>query len=324
MTMTRRNYYILTDGILKRRENTLYFINKDGKRPLPIHAIYSIYAYSSLSISSQVVNLLSKEGIPIHFFNKYGFYSGSFYPRETLLSGDVVIKQAKHFIDSEKRLRLASDFVKGAISNMKRVLSYYNLDNNMDILLEDLRSCAKITEIMNVEGRARAEYYKLLDEILPEDFKIGERTRRPPQNMTNALLSFGNSLLYSTIISEIYNTQLNPTISYLHEPFERRYSLALDISELFKPIIVDRLILYLIKKNMINETDFEKDLNYSLLNENGKRKFITEYDKRLKKTIKHRKIRRKVSYKRLIRLECYKLIKHLLGKEQYKPFISWW
>ncbi|MDI9623610.1 MAG: type I-B CRISPR-associated endonuclease Cas1b [Candidatus Aenigmatarchaeota archaeon] len=322
--MTRKNYYILTDGILKRKENTLYFINKDGKRPLPIHSIYSIYAYSSLSISSQVVNLLSKEGIPIHFFNRYGFYSGSFYPRETLLSGDLVIKQAKHFIDNEKRLKLASDFVKGAIFNMKRVLSYYGLDNNMDTLLEDLKSCKKITEIMNVEGRARADYYKLLDEILPEGFRIGERTRRPPENMANALLSFGNSLLYSTIISEIYNTQLNPTISYLHEPFERRYSLALDISELFKPIIVDRLILYLIKKNMIDETDFEKDLNYSLLNENGKRKFVTEYDKRLKKTIKHRKIGRKVSYKRLIRLECYKLIKHLLGKEKYKPFISWW
>ena len=322
--MTRKNYYILTNGILKRKENTLYFLNKDGKRPLPIHAIYSIYAYSALSISSQVVNLLSKEGIPIHFFNKYGFYTGSFYPRETLLSGDLVIKQAKHFIDNEKRLKLAASFVEGAISNMNRILSYYNLDNNMDALLQDLGSCDKITEIMNVEGRARAEYYKLLDKILPENFRIGERTRRPPQNMANALLSFGNSLLYSTIISEIYNTQLNPTISYLHEPFERRYSLALDISELFKPIIVDRLILYMIKKNIINSGDFEKDLNYSLLNENGKRKFITEYDKRLKKTIKHRKIGRKVSYKRLIRLECYKLIKHLLGKEQYKPFISWW
>lgn len=322
--MTRKNYYILTNGILKRKENTLYFINKDGKRPLPIHAIYSIYAYSALSISSQVVNLLSKEGIPIHFFNKYGFYTGSFYPRETLLSGDLVIKQAKHFIDNEKRLKLATSFVEGAISNMNRILSYYNLNNNMDALLQDLGSCGKITEIMNVEGRARAEYYKLLDKILPENFRIGERTRRPPQNMANALLSFGNSLLYSTIISEIYNTQLNPTISYLHEPFERRYSLALDISELFKPIIVDRLILYMIKKNIINSGDFEKDLNYSLLNENGKRKFITEYDKRLKKTIKHRKIGRKVSYKRLIRLECYKLIKHLLGKEQYKPFISWW
>jgi len=322
--MTRKNYYILTNGLLKRKENTLYFINKDGKRPLPIHAIYSIYTYGALSISSQVVNLLSKEGIPIHFFNRYGFYTGSFYPRETLLSGDLLIKQVEHFIDNEKRLKLASDFVKGAISNMKRVLSYYNLDNNMDALLENLNSCDKITKIMNVEGRARADYYRLLDKILPKDFRIGERTRRPPKNMTNALISFGNSLLYSTIISEIYNTQLNPTISYLHEPFERRYSLALDISELFKPIIIDRLILYLIKKNMIDKTDFEKDLNYSLLNENGKRKFIAEYDKRLKKTIKHREIGRKVSYKRLIRLECYKLIKHVLGKEQYKPFISWW
>jgi len=322
--MTRKNYYIITDGILKRKENTLYFMNKDGKRPLPIHAIYSIYAYGALSISSQVVNLLSKEGIPIHFFNRYGLYTGSFYPRETLLSGDLVIKQAKHFIDDEKRLKLAITFVKGAISNMKRILSYYNLDNNMDALLRDLGSCGKITEIMNVEGRAKAEYYRILDKVLPESFKIGERTRRPPRNMANALLSFGNSLLYSTIISEIYNTQLNPTISYLHEPFERRYSLALDISELFKPIIVDRLILYMTRKNIINSKDFEKDLNYSLLNENGKRKFITEYDKRLKKTIKHRKIGRKVSYKRLIRLECYKLIKHLLGKEQYKPFISWW
>lgn len=322
--MSRRNYYILTDGILKRKENTLYFVNKDGKRPLPIHAIYSIYAYSALSISSQVLNLVSKEGIPIHFFNRYGFYTGSFYPRETLLSGDLVIKQAKHFIDNEKRLKLAIAFVKGAISNMNRILSYYNLDNNMDALLQDLGSCDKITEIMNVEGRARAEYYKLLDKVLPREFQIGERTRRPPRNMANALLSFGNSVLYSTIISEIYNTQLNPTISYLHEPFERRYSLALDISELFKPIIVDRLILYMIKRNIIKSGDFEKDLNCSLLNETGKRKFITEYDKRLKKTIKHRKIGRKVSYKRLIRLECYKLIKHLLGKEQYKPFISWW
>lgn len=322
--MGRKNYYILTDGILRRKEDTIYFINKNGKRPLPIHAIYSIYAYSALSISSQVINLLSKEGIPIHFFNKYGFYIGSFYPRETLLSGDLIIKQAEHFIDYKKRLKLALNFVEGAILNIKRVLSYYDLDNNMDDLIQKLKLCSKITEIMNVEGRARAEYYKLLDKILPENFRIGERTRRPPRNMANALLSFGNSLLYSTIISEIYNTQLNPTISYLHEPFERRYSLALDISELFKPIVVDRLLLYLIKKKIIKETDFEKDLNYSLLNLDGKRKFITEYDKRLKKTIKHRKIGRKVSYRRLIRLECYKLIKHLLGKEKYKPFIMWW
>jgi CRISPR-associated protein Cas1 len=129
--------------------------------------------------------------------------------------------------------------------------------------------------------------------------------------MVNALISFGNSLLYSTVLSEIYHTQLNPTISYLHEPFERRYSLALDLSEIFKPILVDRLIFYLVNKRMLKEEDFEKDINYCLLNEKGRKIFLKEYDERLKKIIKHRELNRKVSYRRLIRLEAYKLMKQL-------------
>ncbi|MCK9150520.1 type I-B CRISPR-associated endonuclease Cas1b [Methanobacterium alcaliphilum] len=322
--MTRKNYYLMSDGILKRRENTVYFINKDNKKPLPINKIYSIYAYGSLSFSSQVVNLLAKEGIPIHFFNYYGFYSGSFYPRETLLSGDLLVKQAEHFLDFEKRIILAKKFVEGAAKNMMKVLAYYNVDNPIKEILSELTDCDVITEIMNVEGRIRADYYGRLDEILPEDFQIGKRSRRPPENMINSLISFGNSLIYSTTLSEIYNTQLNPTISYLHEPSERRYSLSLDLSEIFKPILVDRLILYLVKKRMLNENDFEKDMEYCLLNENGRKVFLKEYDKRLKKTIKHRELNKNVSYRRLIRLEAYKMIKHLLGSKEYKPFVMWW
>lgn len=88
----------MSDGILKRKENTLYFHNKEGKKPIPISKIYSIYSYGSLSFSSQAVHLLAKEGVPIHFFNYYGFYDGSFYPRETLLSGDSLIKQAENYL----------------------------------------------------------------------------------------------------------------------------------------------------------------------------------------------------------------------------------
>ena len=142
--------------------------------------------------------------------------------------------------------------------------------------------------------------------------------------MMNSLISFGNSLLYSTIISELYNTQLNPTISYLHEPFERRYSLALDLSEIFKPILVDRLILYMVKRKIIKRGDFDRDMNYCLLNDSGRKKFIIEYDKRLSKTIKHKDLMRKVSYRRLIRLDAYKLIKHLIGEKRYEPFLIWW
>lgn len=322
--MTRRNYYLTTDGLLKRKENTVYFLNKDSKRPLPINKIYSIYAYGALSISSQVLNLLSREGIPVHFFNRYGFYTGSFYPRETLLSGDIIIKQAEHVLDDGRRMELAKSFVRGAALNMKRVLGYYGLENGISDTLGDLESSSSITEVMNVEARIRSDYYRTIDEVLPDGFRIERRTRRPPENMTNAMISFGNSLLYSTIITELYNTQLNPTISYLHEPFERRYSLALDLSEIFKPTIIDRMIISLIKKRAIKVEDFEQGMNQCLLSDSGKRKFLAEYDRRLGKTVKHRELGRKVSYRRLIRLEAYKLIKHLIGQKRYEPFVMWW
>lgn len=322
--MLRKNYYILSEGILKRKENTLYFVNNKGKKPIPINKIYSIYAYGQITFSSQVMSLLAKKGIPIHFFNYYGFYNGSYYPRETLLSGDLLVRQAEYYLNQSKRLELAKLFVEGAANNILKVLSYYKIENDVNEILKELTKTNKITEIMNVEGRIRSEYYSKFDEILPEEFKMEGRSRQPPKNMINSLISFGNSMMYSTVLTEIYNTQLNPTISYLHEPFERRFSLSLDLSEIFKPIFVDRLIFYLVNKRMITKKDFNQDLNCCLLNDSGRNKFIKEYNKRLEKTIKHKDLSKKVSYQRLIRLEAYKLKKHILGIKKYNPFVIWW
>jgi CRISPR-associated protein Cas1 len=126
------------------------------------------------------------------------------------------------------------------------------------------------------------------------------------------------------VITEIFNTYLHPTISYLHEPSDRRFSLALDIADVFKPLLVDRVIFNLINRKIIREEHFEKDLNYCLLNDEGRKLFLTYYKTQLETTIKHRKLNRKVSYQRLIRLECYKLQKHVLGMEKYEPFVIWW
>lgn len=322
--MSKKNYYILSEGILKRKENTIYFVNEKGKKPIPINKVYSIYAYGQITFSSQVMSLLSKNGVPIHFFNYYGFYSESYYPRETLLSGDLLVKQADYYLNIQKRLELAKLFVEGAANNILKVLAYYKIENNIKETLSELNSTNKITEIMNIEGRIRSEYYSKFDEILPDDFKMEGRSRQPPKNMINSLISFGNSMMYSTVLTELYNTQLNPTISYLHEPSERRFSLSLDLSEIFKPIFVDRLIFYMVNKRMLSKKDFNEDLNCCLLNDKGRNKFIKEYNKRLEKTIKHKKLKKNVSYQRLIRLEAYKLKKHILGIEKYDPFVSWW
>lgn len=327
----RTNYYITKDGILQRKENTVYFINKDERRALPINKIYAIYAYGSLTFTSGVVSYLAKNGIPIHFFNRYGYYEGSLYPRETLLAGDVTIHQSQYYLDSEKRVFLAWRFVEGAAKNILKNLRYYSSTKSLEKQIEKIESEIEaanedktIPELMGIEGHIRDTYYSALDHIFPEEFRIDKRIKRPPNNKTNTLISFGNSLMYSTVLTEIYNTQLNPTISYLHEPFERRFSLSLDVAEIFKPIIVDRVIFKLVNKNMLKDSHFEGDLGDMLLSDSGRRLFLQEYNERLSRTIKHKNLGRAVSYQRLIRLELYKLEKHILGVKEYKPLVMWW
>ena len=117
-----------------------------------------------------------------------------------------------------------------------------------------------IDELMGVEGNMRRMYYEGFNLII-DDFEMGSRTKQPPGNEVNALISFGNMMCYSQCLRAIHQTQLNPTISYLHTPGERRYSLALDISEIFKPILVDRVIFKVLNKKMIQEKHFDKSLN---------------------------------------------------------------
>lgn len=146
----------------------------------------------------------------------------------------------------------------------------------------------------------------------------------PPDNMINSLISFVNSLIYSKTLTEIYHTQLNPTISYLHEPESRRYSLCLDLSEIFKPLIGDRLIFSLLNKNQITENSFTRELNFLHLKKEASQLIVNELEKKLQATIMHKDLHRKVSYQYLIRLEAYKLIKHLIEEKEYEGFKMWW
>ena len=325
--MRKHSITLLSDGTLFRRENTIYFENERGKKPLAVEGIYDLYIYGHVTITSQALHYLAQKGIAVHFFNHYGHYDGSFYPRESLNSGDLVIRQAEHYLDGEKRLMLARLFVRGSALNMERNLKRWKVNDGFSEelrgLLEELEGARKITEVMNVEARIREAYYSRWDDHLPEGFKIVKRTRRPPENEMNALISFLNSRLYATIVSELYNTQLVPTVSYLHEPGERRFSLALDLSEIFKPIVADRLATRLVTKRMLSKGHFREELKGVLLTKEGMKKVLSEYEKELTKSVKHPELKRNVTKKRLIRLEAYKLIKHLVGVKEYEPLVAW-
>jgi len=146
----------------------------------------------------------------------------------------------------------------------------------------------------------------------------------PPKDPINALMSFGNSIMYTNVLKEMYKTQLDPTVSFLHEPSSKRFSLSLDIAEIFKPLIIDPIIFSLVNNRRLAKNDFVYEDEICYLSEGGKKKFLADFESKMNTTIKHRKLNRQVSYKYFIRLECYKLIKHLIGDEKYKALKAWW
>ncbi len=305
----------------------------DGKKVFrPIESVSDIFLFSEHTLNTKLLNFLGQSKVPLHVFNYYGFYSGSFFPREQYLSGHVTIKQATHYLDRSNRMALAYEILNAAASNILTNLTYYknrgrDVESKIDQIKElktSLKTADSVPYLMGIEGNIRDLYYSVFAEIVRNKIEFEKRVKRPPDNFINTLISFGNSLVYTSVLSEIFRTQLDPTISFLHEPGYRRYSLALDIAEIFKPIILDRMIFSMINKNEITEKDAEKTLKHCYLKDKGRMKFLRKYDERLKKTVKHKKLNRHVSYKRLIRLECYKIVKHILGEEKYTGFKMWW
>ena len=195
---------------------------------------------------------------------------------------------------------------------------------DIDNIRKNIYKSKSVTELMGYEGNIRKIYYKSWNTIVNQNINFEKRVKNPPDNMINTLISFVNTMIYTRVLSEIYKTQLNPTVSFLHEPGTRRFSLALDISEIFKPLLGDRLIFSLLNKNQINERSFTESLNFLHLKKEASQIIARELDSRMQTTIKHKELNRDVSYQYLIRLECYKLIKHLIGEKEYEPFKIWW
>lgn len=378
---TKQPFYIFSNGVLMRRENTISFVpyvaqdevtvetdpslyleeeeaetyslnpakgeslNTAARRVIPINNIDSFLVFGEVSFNTKFLNFLTRHRIPLHLFNYYGFYSGSYYPREHLLSGYVVVNQVKHYSTAKKRQEIAKEFIEAAAANILRNLKYYTADSRqtamsdegvgilyhtisqIEALSNSIAQSSDIPALMGIEGNIRKVYYQAWQQLLRSAdpaFSFSERVKRPPDNAVNALVSFGNSLMYSACLTEIYRTQLNPTISFLHEPSERRFSLALDLAEVFKPMFIDRLIFKLVNTKEIQVKHFTKALNFCHLNDAGRKIVVKEFEERMRTTIKHRGLGREVSYRRLIRLECYKIIKHLIGEEPYHAFRSWW
>ncbi|MGC9073840.1 MAG: type I-B CRISPR-associated endonuclease Cas1b [Caldisericum sp.] len=314
-------YYISKDGKIEREGNTLYFIGEDFKKHLPVMNIRDLIITGKVSISSWALDYISKLGIIVHFISEDYTYLSTIMPSNNDETGNITIKQAIHYLDTEKRMYIASEIVKGIKHNIIKNLKYYNKKIDLNNFIERIESYKvsndSIEGLRGIEGNIWNLYYSAFPLIYNGAEKF-ERKYNPPPDPLNALISYGNTILYSLVLSSIKISGLNPSISYLHEPSDRSFSLALDIADIFKPVIVERLIGTLLNKKILNDKYFIYNEKGCYLNEYGRRIFLENFKNKMEDTLK---INNKYySYQGLITEECYKLKRHLEDRERYKAY----
>ncbi|WP_058365093.1 type I-B CRISPR-associated endonuclease Cas1b [Haloparvum sedimenti] len=328
-----KNYHVFSDGRIERRDDTLRVVTDDGdKKHIPVEHAEAVFLHGQIDFNTRFVSFLNSEGVAAHVFGWKDYYSGSVIPEKGQRSGRTVVAQVNAYEDEQQRLRIAREFVAGSIHNMRANVAYYDsrgreLERSLDELdaaAERVDETNDVAELMGVEATARKAYYATFSTILPDEYPFRSREFDPPTDEVNSVISFGNSLVYANCVSAIRATALEPSVSYLHEPGERRYSLSLDIADLFKPVLADRVMFRLFNRGQLSGDDFRSEVGACLLSESGRKTYTKEFEKTLEETVEHPRLDRNVSYQYLLRLEAYKLKKHLLAGEQYDGFRRWW
>lgn len=334
----KKSLYILQDGELHRKDNSLYFESEIGRKFIPVENTNDIFIFGDIKVSKRFLDFCSQKHILLHYFDNTGLYAGTYYPREQYNSGHSIIKQVECFLNQERVYVLAGAIAEGYINQCLRVVSYYE-SRKTGTIKEDL---AKIEELINNKKRTldminaidelrlvvhdvEFEYNKSLKYILNNTDFIDDGDKNSINlQRKKSIFQFAESVGFAIVLSEIFNTYLDPRIGYLHETNKDKFSLCLDVFYIFKPIMVHRLIFSLINKSIITRGDYNNYKDKVILNIKAKGKFINELDKRMRNTIKHRHLNRQVSYKRLIRLELYKIQKYIVEDKEYKAYQTLW
>lgn len=322
---------LLSDGILRQRDFSLLLDTDKGAEHIPINNTECINVFSNVVFDSDFLKSAAEHGIVVNVFSSHGKLVGRFLPQMSLRAPLVTLSQLQVYYDADYRLDLARKFVLGSLHNLRLNIRYYRRQNNqpvytssleeIDGLERQIKEVNSYENLLLLEARVRASYYRCYDSFAGNSgFVFYARSRRPPQNPINAMLSFGNTVLYSYIATEICKTALDVRVGFLHATNSRMESLNLDVAELFRPLLVDRVIFSLINRRQLDErkhfTIFENGAVY--LNAEGKRIFLEAFTGKMYSRLKVGGV--SMTYAEIIREEVRKLVRLFRVGEPYKPF----
>lgn len=321
---------IVSDGILRAKDTSLQYESQTGQRmDIPPCETGILNIYSNVTLEGGVLLRALENGTTIHVFSADDRLLGRFLPNCSLREPAVTHEQLLVYYNQKARLALAKQFLLASFHNERLVIRYYHRQspdavyeaalNQIDRVYRQIKAANSYENLLTLEAAGRKAYYECFDAfICTSPFSFEKRSRRPPENEMNAMLNFGNTLLYHFVAAEIQKTALDVRVGFLHATNKRMESLNLDLAEIFKPLVVDRCVLALINRKAVNQEMFHREKHGVYLTPEGKRVMIAAMNDKLDTVITQRGA--SLSYRQLIQEEVRKLIRLFRKKEKYKPF----
>ena len=313
--------FVCGDARLSRRDGTILVAGGGRKTSFPIETVRHVVWVGDGIVSSKLLQLLGRSGVRLSVFDHEGWFKGAFEPAERPNSGEIRLRQAALVLDGRRRLSMARRIVAAALHNIRAVLAYhaYRGNRRLDTAMAELArriaeagTAPDIPSLMGMEGNARKSYYAAWTDIDPR-LDFGPRVRRPPNNPVNCLISFLNGLTYAAMRHEIAKTHLDDGFAFLHAASSSRSSLALDLTEPFKPVLCDRLIHRMIRKGELRDGWFDRKPGVCLLTEAGRRDIVARFTERLERD-------GNAGIRKRMHEEALAVERHLLGIAEYEPY----
>src|SRR5256884_7823804 len=317
------------------------------KERIPLIKIDEVVVLGEVTLTASALHLLLERDIEITFLGHYGQFKGRLSPP---FSKNAILRMAQYRAhqDMTKRCELARRFVIGKLTNQRTMLLRYQRRQSdaeieqMATLLHQLAALplgqarvahrlasgdnriagTPLETILGMEGAGSAAYFRCFGKLLsdPKQWPFPGRVKRPPTDPVNALLSFGYALLTNKVASAVQVVGFDHFVGYLHSSFYGRPSLALDLVEEFRPIIVDSVVLNMLNNRMLTLEDFVVELGAYRLKDEKRKVFFTKFEERLNEEMQHPLFEYKTTYRRCIELQARLLAKHLTGEiEAYPP-----
>ena len=332
--VTQPDVYLSLDG-----DNVVLLQENERLGRVPLHNLESIVNFGYVGVSPALMGYCAERNISISFLTM----NGRFLARVVGESrGNVILRKKQYRIsdDEDKSALIARNFILGKVFNNKWIIErmtrdhplridisqFKEISNQLSLILEEIMQCTNLENLRGWEGQAAITYNKVFDQMIlqqKDEFYFKERTRRPPQDNVNALLSLAYTLLANDVASALEAVGLDAYVGFLHRDRTGRASLALDLMEELRGVYADKFVLSLINNKVVKGTDFvNKENGAVLMKEEARKKFLAAWQKRKQDKIKHPYLNEKIEWGLVPYVQSLLLARYLRGDlDQYPPFL---